>query len=568
MKKVFSILLTVFFLVGVSTSCKNDFLEVVPKTGLSEATLSNKAGVAYLLIAAYSLMDGVQTNVGSPSSDWQGSGDNWVYGEVNADNAYKGSISGDQPEISFIEQKQILPDNTHFRGKWRAVYDGVARANDVIQMVGKVSDMTEAEKTVAIAQARFLRGHYHFEAKKMWNMAPYIDDKTYNSADANSTKVPNDKDIWSNIVDDLKFGYDNLPVRWAGEPGRATKWAAGAMLGKALMFQKKFAEAKVLFDAIVASGQYRLMERYHDNFRAATNNNAESILEVQFSVNDGAAISNNGNRGATLNYPYGGFTTCCGFYQPTQNLVNAFKTDNSGLPLLDDFNTGADVTNTTLTNIDPRLDWTVGRIGIQYLDWGLMNATYVRDQSYSGPYSPKKNVPYAADISAGWTGNGNNPRFNANNYRMIRYAHVLLMLAECEVEIGSLDRARTLVNQVRARAANPAGFVAQPAGQTQPSYRIGTYDAPWTDKATATKAVRFETRLELAMEGHRFFDLVRWGIAAPTLNTYYIVEGTKRAYLRGVQFTANKHEYFPLPLQEILNSALNGAPTLKQNPGY
>ncbi|SFE51572.1 RagB/SusD family nutrient uptake outer membrane protein [Thermoflexibacter ruber] len=567
MKKIFSILFTLI-IVGFSTSCKNEFLEVVPKTGLSEATLANKAGVNYLLIGAYSLLDGVQTNVGSPNADWHGSADNWIYGEVNADNAYKGSTSGDQPEISFIEQKQILPDNTHFRGKWRAVYDGVARSNDVIQMTGKAKDMTDAEKTSAIAQARFLRGHYHFEAKKMWNMAPYIDDKTYNSADANSTKVPNDKDIWANIEEDLKFAYDNLPTRWAGEPGRATKWAAAAMLGKAYMFQKKFAQAKTLFDAIVASGQYRLMDRYHDNFRTATNNNAESIFEVQHSVNDGAAISNNGNRGATLNYPYGGQTTCCGFFQPSQNLVNAFKVDANGLPLFDTFNNAPEVTSETTSPLDPRLDWTVGRIGLPYLDWGTMTPNYIRDMSYAGPYSPKKNVPYASDIAAGWTGNGNNPRFNANNYRMIRYAHVLLMLAEAEAELGNLERARELVNQIRRRAANPDGFVRTASGAPAANYRVGTYDTPWTSKEFAINAVRFETRLELAMEGHRFFDLVRWGIAAPTLNAYYAVEGTRRAYLRGVQFTANKHEYFPIPLQEIVNSQLKGQPTLKQNPGY
>ncbi len=565
MKKIFSILLTVGLIAGLSTACKDSFLEVVPKTGLSEATLANRDGVRLLLIGAYSLLDGVQTNAGqAPFADWHGSADNWIYGEVNADNAYKGSISGDQPEISFIEQKQIQADNVHFRGKWRAAYDGVARSNDVIQFTGKAKDMTDAEKNSAIAQARFLRGHYHFEVKKMWNMAPYIDDQTYNSSDINSTKLPNDKDIWANIEADLKFGYDNLPVRWAGEPGRATKWAAGAMLAKAYMFQKKFAEARDIFNAIVASGQYRLMERYHDNFRSVTNNNAESIFEVQFSVNDGAAISNNGNRGATLNYPYAGFTTCCGFYQPTQNLVNAFKVDANGLPLLDNFNSGDDVTTATTSPLDPRLDWTVGRVGVQYLDWGLMTSAYVRDISYAGPYSPKKNVPYSTDPA----GNGNNPRFNTNNYRMIRYAHVLLMLAEAEAELGNLDRARTLVNQIRARAGNAAGFVTQPAGAVTVNYRIGQYTEAWANKDLALRAIRFETRLELAMEGHRFFDLVRWGIAAPTLNAYYTVEGTKRAYLRGVQFSANKHEYFPIPLQEILNSALNGAPTLKQNPGY
>jgi starch-binding outer membrane protein, SusD/RagB family len=218
--------------------------------------------------------------------------------------------------------------------------------------------------------------------------------------------------------------------------------------------------------------------------------------------------------------------------------------------------------------LDPRLDWTVGRRDIQFLDWGLHNVGYIRDQSYGGPYSPKKNVPYASDIGAGWTGNGNNPRFNANNYRIIRYAHVLLMLAEAEVELGNLGRAQELVNQVRRRAANPEGFVINPNGRPAANYQIGLYTAPWADRNLAMRAVRFETRLELAMEGHRFFDLVRWGVAAATLNEYYRVESTKRSYLRGVQFTANKHELFPIPLQEILNSQVNGENTLRQNQGY
>jgi hypothetical protein len=582
MKKLLKVSITAALMLGFGSSCSNSFLEVVPKTGLSEATLANRDGVRLLLVAAYSLLDGVQTNVGqAPFADWHGSADNWIYGEVNADNAYKGSISGDQPEISFIEQKQIQPDNVHFRGKWRAVYDGVARSNDVLQMVPKARELSETERTQVIAQARFLRGHYHFEAKKMWSMAPYIDEATYDPTNIASTKVPNDRDIWPLIEADLQFAYTNLPVRWPNEPGRATRWAAGATLAKAFMFQRKFAQAKTIFDAIVASGQFRLVDRYHDNFRAATNNNAESIFEIQHSVNDGAAISNNGNRGATLNYPFGGGgsrTTCCGFYQPTQNLVNAFKTDANGLPLLDTFNE-TDVTNdqglaatapfTPHTGpLDPRLDWTVGRRDIQFLDWGLHNVGYIRDQSYAGPYSPKKNVPYGSDIGAGWTGNGNNPRFNANNYRMIRYAHVLLMLAEAEVELGNLARAQELVNQVRRRAANPEGFVINPNGRPAANYQIGLYTAPWTDRNLAMRAVRFETRLELAMEGHRFFDLVRWGIAASTLNEYYRVESTKRAYLRGVQFTANKHEYFPIPLQEILNSQINGENTLRQNQGY
>ena len=567
MKKYNKIILSALLISVFSTACKDDFLNVKPLGVLDQSSLQNKTGVNLLLIGAYSMLDGVQTNVGSAFSDWQGSADNWVYGEVTADNAVKGSDSNDQPEIALIESYNTTPALIHFRGKWRAVYDGVARSNDVLQAIEKATDMTAVEKTQATAQARFLRAHYHFEAKKMWNNAPFIDDKTYNPAEPNSTKIPNDKDIWPNIVDDLKFAYDNLPNTWPGFPGRATKWAAAATLGKAYMFQSKFAEAKPLFDAIVNSKQFELMARYHDNFRAEMNNNKESILEVEFSINDGAAINNNGNRGGTLNYAYGGgVTTCCGFFQPTQSLVNAFKTDaTTGLP---DANPNATdvpgINSQTYTGaLDPRLDWTVGRQGIQYLDWGLQTAAYVRDVAYAGPFSPKKNAPYKSDI--GKTA-ASNPRQNANNYRMIRYAHVLLMLAECEVEVGTIDKAREYVNLIRARAGNAAGFVQTAVNQA--NYKIGTYTAPWTDKNVAREAVRTETRLELAMEGHRFFDLVRWKVADKVINDYITFEQNKRTYLKNVKFVPGKHEYFPIPQAEIINSSVDGKPTLKQNPGY
>lgn len=566
---------------GVVTSCSEKFLEVQPKAVLSLATLSNRAGVGYLLTGAYALMDGAGNNAGF--STWHGSADNWIYGEVASDDAYKGTTSGDQPEISLIEQRLIQPDNNHFRGKWAIVYDGIARANDALLVLPLVKDMTDAEKTQVTAQARFIRGYHHFEAKKMWNMVPYIDEKVYNPDDLNSTKVPNDKDVWANIEADLKFGYDNLPANQT-QPGRPTKWGAGAMLGKAMLYQKKYAEAKTVFDAIVASGKYKLMDKYHDNFRAVTNNNAESIFEVQHSVNDGAGGGENGNVGATLNYPYGGggVTTCCGFYQPSQNLVNSFKTDANGLPLIDTFNDADVKSDQGLTSaqpftpdagtFDPRLDWTVGRRGIQFLDWGVHpGANYVRDQNYGGPYSPKKHLMYRSDVGTN-TFSGN-PRLNANNYRMIRYAHVLLMLAECEVEVGTLARARDLVNMVRKRASNPDGFVKNTDGTPSANYVIKEYPAAATQFATkeaARKAVQFETRLELAMEGHRFFDLVRWGIAAETMNAYYAKEKTKRAYFitSGTSFVKGKHEYYPIPLQEIQNSQVSGQATLKQNPGY
>jgi starch-binding outer membrane protein, SusD/RagB family len=574
MKKI--VILTLVLSVGFLSSCKDAFLNTAPKGVLSLSTLSNKAGVNYLLVGAYALIDGTGTNNTAGFSSWHGSADNWIYGEVSADNAYKGTTSGDQPEISFIEQKNILPDNTHFRGKWSTCYDGIARSNDVLLVMAKATDMTEAEKTLVNAEVRFLRGHYHFELKKVFNMVPYIDEKLYNPDDFASTKLPNDKNIWPNIEADLKAAYDALPVNQS-QPGRPTKWAAGAMLAKAYMFQQKFAEAKTILQAIVDSKKYSLMAKFHDNFRAVTNNNSESVFSIQFSVNDGAGGNENGNTGATLNYPsFGGVTTCCGFYQPSQNLVNAFKTDANGLPLIGTFN-DVDVKNDQGLGVaaaftpdagsfDPRLDWTVGRRGITFLDWGThTGAGFIRDQAYAGPYSPKKHLPYKSDIGVN---TGPNPRQNANNYRMIRYSHVMLMLAECEVEIGSLENARTLVNAIRKRAANPDGFVIGADGKPAANYVVKEYADAWTDKEVAKSAVRFETRIELAMEGHRYFDLVRWGIAEPTLNAYYDKEKLKRTYFNGVKFTKGKHEYYPIPLQEILNSKKNGVEILKQNPGY
>ena len=575
MKK--TLILSSILCLAVASACSDKFLDVQPKAALAVTTLQNKAGVNALLIGAYALLDGWATPEGAYRS-YQVGADNWVYGSVASDDAYKGTDSGDQPPISLIEQANIQSDNVYFRGKWRGMYDGIARANDVLQTMAAASDLTDAERQQITAEVRFLRGHFHFELKKMYNMVPYIDETIYNPNNLESTKLPNNEDIWPKIVADLKAAYDVLPAKQT-QVGRPTKWAAAAGLGKAYLFQKKYAEAKPLFEAIVASGQYRLMANYHDNFRAATNNNAESIFEVQYSVNDGASGGENGNAGSTLNYPYGGggVTTCCGFFQPSQNLVNAFKTDATGLPLIDTFN-ATDVTSDQgvestapftpyAGTVDPRLDWTVGRRGVQFLDWGVHpGRVYVRDQAYGGPYSPKKHLMYRSDV--GTNTFAGNPRLNANNYRMIRYSHVLLWLAEVETEVGDLEKAREYVNQIRKRAANPNGFVKTAGGAPAANYVIGEYTASWTDQALARKAVQFEQRLEFAMEGHRRFDLVRWGIADQTLNAYYVAEAPKRIYLKGVQFTKGKHEYFPIPIQEILNSKKDGKETLTQNPGY
>ncbi len=590
MKKL--IIFALFATVGINFSCSESFLEVQPQGAASLTSLSNKSGVNALLIGAYSLLDGV----GAGNTGRQSTISNYVFGGITSGDAVKGTDAGDQPEQSFIEQFTWFAENTYFNGKWQHTYDGVARANEAILLAKSpdVKDMTEAEKTQVIAEARFLRGHYHFEGKKMWNMIPYIDENTYKRDDPNSTKVPNDKDIWPNIEEDFKFAAANLPATQA-QKGRATKWAAMAYLAKTYMFQKKYSLAKPLLLDILQNSGKRLVD-YHDNYRNTTNNNAESIFEVQFSVNDGST-GNNGNAGDNLNWPYSAAAPgrgCCGFYQPSQNLVNAFKTTADGLPMIGKNKAGLEDTynEVDLPNdqgvaanasfvldvsqpVDPRLDWTVGRRGVNFLDWGKMPGfSWIRDQNYAGPYTGKKWMYYLAD--EGSSTHSTSRRSVNNNYRLFKLSHVILWLAEIEAEENNLTKAEEYVNLIRNRAKTSKVQDAS-VKYVVNTYPAGTFAA--NGKDFALNAVYMENRLEFAMEGHRFFDLVRWGIAEDFLNKMYIPkEGApgkdltgrtynKRSYMIGKSFTP-KNRYFPLPIDEILNSQKGGKPTLKQNDGY
>jgi hypothetical protein len=259
--------------------------------------------------------------------------------------------------------------------------------------------------------------------------------------------------------------------------------------------------------------------------------------------------------------------------------VNSFRTDANGLPLLDgSYNTGANQVKSDqgvasvgaftpdAGVLDPRLDWSVGRRGIPFLDWqDHPGADWIRNQPNGGPYSPKKYTYYKSDKGSLQDNSSWTPGYTALNYTIIRFGDILLMAAECEIEIGSLEKAREYTNLIRARAANPASWV-QKGGSPAANYVIGLYNTPWTDKAVARTAVRFERKLELSGEGHRFYDLVRWGIATDAVNAYLAYEATKLpGTLGGSKMVAGKHEYLPIPQAQI---DITGADILKQNPGY
>lgn len=556
-------------------ACGTDYLDKRPLGQLDQTALANKKGVEGLLIGAYSLLDGI----GSKNSGPYSAASNWVYGSICGSEAYKGSSSFDQADIiTPMEVFAPTATNEGFGSKWGTVYDGVQRANDVLRTIGKASDITADDQKRIMAEARFLRAFYHFEAKKMWNNIPFIDE-TVTYANQNY-RVSNEKDTWPAIESDLTYAVTNLPITPYGDAvGRASKYTAMALLAKAYLFQKKYALAKPLLETIISSGKYQLVN-YADNFNPETKNSKESILSAQMSVNDGS-VGLNGNFGDILNFPIGGPGGCCGFFQPSQYLVNHFKTNaTTGLPDLDNFNS-PDVTNDEKLaptdvftpysgTLDPRLDWTIGRRGIPYLDWGICaGAGWVRDPTYGGPYSPKKNVYYQSQQSrltdASFWGNVT----TTNNVNLIRYADVLLWAAEVEIEIGDLNKARVYINTVRTRAADQSGWVKKEDGSPAANYKTGLYTANWTDQSLARKALRYERMLELAMEGHRFFDLVRWGIADTEINTYLQKEKTLRSYLNGAVFKKGKSEYFPIPQIQIdLSAGTDGVPAMKQNPGY
>jgi hypothetical protein len=577
---------------GAFYSCSKDFLDTTPPASNSQFSLANDKGVNGLLIGAYhDLVSSGHSNNWFGDWIWSASVTNWVWGSVRSDDGTKGSDITDQSSIVPVEDFTLDPANGYVSDKWNLDYDGVARANDVLKVMKLATDITPENAIQYKAQALFLRAWFHFELKRVFNNIPYITDETIDPS-----KVVNTIDAWPLIEADLQFAVDNLPETQA-DPGRPTKYAAEAVLARVYLFDNnKYAQAKPLLDDIINSGKFSLVPDYDMNYLIATRNNAESIFEIQYAVNDGASDSPNANYGDALNYPQNidGLGTCCGFHQPKQSLVNAFKTDANGLPLLytyndanfkNDMGIGSDKSflPDDVQTVDPRLDFTVGRRGIPYLDWGIMRGNaWIRDQGNAGPYVYKKNMFKKSEAGSFSTTTGWATGVNANNYRAYRLAHVILWRAEVAVSEGKLDEATTLVNMIRERAAHKvvmgkctSDILASQDGLAvdynlpAANYLVSPYPT-FTDATYAMDAVRMEERLEFGMEGQRFFDLVRWGIVDEVINAYMLKDREFRSLFGGASpktFTPNKNEYAPIPITQIELENVTEE-ILKQNPGY
>ena len=551
------------------------------------------------------------------STSWETSTTNWIYGGVAADDAYKGSNTTDQPAAVPIENHTVDPANDYIGQKWAFCYNAIQRANDVIREIPLVKDgsITTEYAAELTAEARFLRGVFHLEAAKMWRNVPYVSEAV--SYGAGNYDVGNPGPIWDSIAADFQAAMTVLPKGAQPQVGRANYYAAEGFLAKTYMFAHKYSDALPLLtdlidNGVTSSGAKYALGPYEDNFDAAHRNNPESVFCVQMTTNDGSG-GQNSDQGDVLNYAAGTYTGCCGFYQPSYTLANAFKVDANGLPMFQtDAATGFPYYNDVdLPNdhglgqtdpftppteaVDPRLDWTLGRRGIPYLDWGLCGGE-AWSRGDLVPYNPIKNVFWhrdqatTTDLAQGWAAN----QSNAITFNLIRLPEVILWRAECEVEANQLDAAQADVNMVRGRMSNhpeywvhtyinnsnpSAGFTNTPAA----NYKIGFYGTvPSTGfsangQAYARAAVYMEEQLETGMEGRRFFDLQRWdglyggpagsGYMAGVLNAH--IKASNRAshpnsVLAGATFTAGKSELYPIPQSQI--DVEGGA--LKQNPMY
>ena len=559
--------------------CGEDFLYKEPTGVVFSENLATEEGIEYLLTASYALVTGSSSMQHNWYIPYAASSKNWSM-NIASDDAYKGTTPSDAYDMGLIERYDLNPSHDFPRWKWQVSYDGISRANDVLKSLAICRErgtINDAAALLAEAQAKFLRGWWHFRLMKVYWQIPYI------TEDVDAASIPNDHMVWPEIEADLQFAIDRLPDSWPGQPGKATKWAAVAYKAYVCLYQKKYSEAKALLDQIINSNQFRLVDNYFDNYDAHTENNAESIFEIQYVANytgqGGNPWLGNSDSWVANGYSLGVLPTCCGYYQPSQDLVNAFKVDANGLPLLgingpkfndEDLKNDMGIVSSTDFQptdqlVDPRLDWTVGRRGIPYHDWGIMTGSdFIRDQSNGGPYLGKKLMYYKAD--QGVVSASTFARAHSINYRKLRYSHVLLWRAECAVEENDLDKARELVNMIRRRSSDdiimgkcldysftPANHPNINVDLTQPAanYKLSEYPS-FPSQEYAREAVRMETRLEFGMEGNRFFDLVRWGIDYDVL-TKYIQNDLRygRVFMQGATYTREKSSRWPIPQTQI-----------------
>jgi hypothetical protein len=550
--------LTILFI-----SCSESFLDYTPKGSLSGDVLNAPEHLDKMLNAAYASLG---------NDDWDPAISHmWQWGSVRSDDAYKGGGSvGDQGEIDLLEQFVAMTTELGKPNRaWINIYEGIGRANDALRRIDAVEESKYPDKIIREAECRFLRGHWYFLLKILFKNPVWIDELV----DADKIKtIPNNvltnDQFWDKIAEDFQFGVDNLPLTQS-QVGRANKGAAWSYLAKVRLYQAyeqdnkhtvtginkaKLQQVVDLTTSVINSGKYKLSDDFAKNFLTEYENGPESIFAIQFSVNDGTP-SGRINKATGLNYDMAPQFGCCDFHNPSQNMVNAFRTNGSGLPEFDTFD---DVVmrfpaDFFTNSVDPRLDHTVGIAThpFKYMPTWIMLPSWRRAPQVYGYYSTMKEICQYTDPTYRKYGAFMG---TAMNFDILRYDDVLLMKAEALIELDRQAEALPLINQIRERAKNSTGRLKMADGTPISNYKIETYvdgvNCNWT-KDYARKALQYERRMEFAMEGPRFFDLVRWGIAAEVLNKHFAKEKTRFVFLQNANFTKGRDEYLPIPQAQI-----------------
>lgn len=570
------------------TACSDDFLENKPQGPLSEGNMNNPQAVDLLVSGAYATFGCRYADSNDPH--WYPV-TNWSYGEVRADNAYKGGGGEtDAWEIHDMETAKIQPNNGFLDGKWFNVYCGISRCNSAIRSLNKVDENLIPEKNIRIAEVKVIRSHWYFELVRLFNRIPYMD---INLPENEYQSVRNDEftreQHLARIAGELLEAAEVLPETQT-EIGRVNRRIALAYAAKVKLYQayeqdpqtnavininkSLLQEVVNLIDQVQG---YDLLADFQQLDLLEYENGPESVFAIQFSKDDGSSGVGRINWSMLLNSmtglgcPWQGD----GFFLPSQDLINAYQTDENGLPLFDyqnrpdygnvvfDSNGGYTLGNVD-GNVDPRLDFVIGRPTIRYKTYSERPCgLWVRNSDTYGYNNTKRFwlSPESPDATQGWPWGA-----SALNWQLIRYADLLLYKAEALIEIGGsgLEEARTLINRVRTRAMN-SDYVKDFYDQTKDAanYKIGLYPASVWNQDYARQALRTEMRLEKAMEGERFFDLVRWGIAKETMNNYFAAEKDNRIYYQNASFETGE-EYFPVPVAQYNFSG----GIYVQNPGY
>ena len=583
--KRYQINVLVIFISLLFFGCKK-YLDFQPQGALSANGLSSVTAVEGLTTASYA---GI-------ANDWWDAPitSNWEWGSIRSDDAYKGGGGlNDQQQLDKYEQFYLVNSSNNgagdfgFPGAWIRAYGAISRCNAALRALSLVTDAQFPKRTIRIGEMHFLRGHMFFLLKALFRNIPWFDETASDDAIVKISNTMSNDSVWQKIEADFQTAINDLPPTQPGEPGRANQYAAKAYLAKALLFhaytqddnynvtgidQGKMQQVISLTNDVINSGLYSLNTDYAYNFLDGHDNGPESIFAIQYSINDGTAIGGRLSMSTSLNYfagapQYG----CCAFHIPSQNLVNAFKTDANGLPMFDHFNDpGAEMKDSIdfwTNGVDPRIDHTVGIAGHPFkYDAAIpYEHSWERDAGDYGGFGTMKELQLATCACFKKLG----PFYGTSvNMDVIRYDDLLLMQAEAYIQTGNPAAALPLINQVRSRAANISPLVKKMDGTYPSNYRIDVYkpgvNIPVWDQPTAFTALQWERRLEFAMEGTRFFDLVRWGIAAQTLNNYFAIEKVRRPFLLNAHFTQNQHEYFPIPQEQIVFT--NGL--YVQNKGY